>query len=441
MSSSKARKATIQSNLLRVDGVLPQQRIAKHRKMASSPFLFFRGSAPLFYDDIAANVLKLPTASFEVPLTYVMGDCHTSNFGFITEEGSHTDKVIFAANDFDDACVGHAIWDIARYITSLYLCQIHCNRVVSGKINSEKDYSHKKSVTELDATNAALSFINQYLSVCANSIADAEYLQHAIEHFPEQHILYKRYQKALERSAGGASFQTESTLSRAIEWVDDKLRIKRSDNSFNSVEKSLCDDIKNSFSPYVDDHILDVAERLNAGTGSVNMPRYYLLVGPKNATKSQLNLCHLVEIKQQRSAAPLHNFADCSPVNRLNPAHLTVNSQRRMQRSPDMILDDIIWQGNHWLVRSRHHAKVGVKPEQIAIGKKALKGGFAQYAGSCGKALALSHCRGDKRSVAFEESISQLLLRDADTIIDACQQYANQVLADCQLLQQMINTP
>ncbi|WP_420933035.1 DUF2252 family protein [Alteromonas sp. A081] len=40
-----------------------------------------------------------------------------SNFGFLTEKGSHGDTVIFTSNDFDDACVGRAHWDIIRLLT------------------------------------------------------------------------------------------------------------------------------------------------------------------------------------------------------------------------------------------------------------------------------------------------------------------------------------
>ena len=198
--------------------------------------------------------------------------------------------------------------------------------------------------------------------------------------------------------------------------------------------------VKETFAPYVDDEILDIVMHINAGTGSVNMSRYYLLVGPKEADLSALALCHIVEVKQQRTAAPLHYFNGLSAINRLNPAHLTVNYQRRMQRSPDLVLDELAWRGQHWLVRSRHHAKVGIKPEHIATGKKAtLKSGFVQYAKDCGTALALAHCRGDRRSTLFEQSVCRLLPFHQKALIGACLIYAEQVIADTELLIDMLN--
>ena len=111
--------------------------------MASSPFVFFRGSAQLFYADIAANHLVIPEGLLSLPLTTVMGDCHTSNFGFFTEEGSYGDNVIFSANDFDDACIGHAAWDLLRFSTSLVLAVDHCRGVVKGRYPSDNRYRDK----------------------------------------------------------------------------------------------------------------------------------------------------------------------------------------------------------------------------------------------------------------------------------------------------------
>ncbi len=106
----------------RTDGVDPsRQWLGKHQKMAGSAFRFLRGSSGLFYADIASGLLPLPDSLTRWPVTTVMGDCHLSNFGFFTEEGSSGSEVIFAPNDFDDACIGHAVWDLSRFAVSLLL--------------------------------------------------------------------------------------------------------------------------------------------------------------------------------------------------------------------------------------------------------------------------------------------------------------------------------
>jgi len=127
--STNARRNLIRTELERVDGIDPgiDPTSDKHRKMADNPASFLRGSAQLFYTDIAQGTFELPRALVEAPLlTTVMGDCHVSNFGFVTEEGSHGDRVVFCPNDYDDACMGPAVWDLARFLASLMLAAEYC---------------------------------------------------------------------------------------------------------------------------------------------------------------------------------------------------------------------------------------------------------------------------------------------------------------------------
>ena len=205
------------------------------------------------------------------------------------------------------------------------------------------------------------------------------------------------------------------------------------------VPEPLAKEISTVFRPYVDDAILDVAQRIGAGTGSVNMQRYYLLVGPENYQGvADLPLCHIVEIKQQRVAAPVQVFPDFDPTNQLNPAHLTVVCQQRMQRLPDLVLDEVEWLETHWLVRSRHHARVGIKPEHIAIADIDSPVRLLEYAKSCGAALALAHSRGDRRSIRFEQAIIKRVSKHIDSLIEAADIYAQQTAEDCHLLKVML---
>ncbi|GHF94291.1 DUF2252 family protein [Thalassotalea marina] len=428
--------------LERIDGAKPQQRIAKHVKMASDAFLFFRGSSQLFYADIASGKLTFPKALKQLPNTAIMGDCHVSNFGFFTEEGSHGDNVIFAPNDFDDACIGPAVWDIARFIVSLKLAANFGAKVTQGQLHTEAKYVYKSVVNQQQTTDAIHSFLAAYIQACQSSAQDPKVLSKAQELVDENHILYKPYLKAQKRSAGGIEFDIKSSLAKATHWQNEKLTFKHRPDKFIRIEDTLYQEIVENFSPYVDDTILDVVARQGAGTGSLNLARYYLLVGPtKVVDKSDLALCHIVEVKQQRPAAPLYHFNDLSAINRLNPAHLTVQCQRRMQVNPDLVLDEVEWQNQFWLVRSRHHAKVGISPEQIVLGKKATeRQGFSQYASACGQALALSHCRNDRRSTRFEQSIWPAIEEYKQELIDTCLAYVEQVELDKKSLAGLVNS-
>ncbi|OHU85390.1 MULTISPECIES: DUF2252 family protein [Pseudoalteromonas] len=425
----------VESILIHIDGDLPIGTLPKHQKMASSPFLFLRGSAALMYHDFATNRINLPDALFNIPLTHIIGDCHTGNFGFISEEGSHGDTIIFTPNDFDDACVGHATWDLFRFITSLFLARLHASELQMS--TDDLNIRQKPLVSSEQLLEGSKEFVRAYLDACHGSVQDTLTTRSALTTFDKEHILYKRWQKAIQRKAGGAAFTTNSTLAKELDFSQSTLAFKNDQERFKRLPQGLYDEIQTRFAPYVDDKILDIVERLSAGTGSHNLTRYYLLVGPESA-KTQgrdFHLCHIVEIKQQRLAAPLHYFANLSPINQLNPAHLTVNCQRKMQRRPDLVLDDVIWQDKHWLVRSRHHARVGCDPEDFMLGKRAaLKGGLSQYAASCGHSLALAHMRGDRRSILFQQACLDTISVHTEALVNAAQAYAQQVQEDQELL-------
>ena len=113
-----------------------------------------------------------------------------------------------------------------------------------------------------------------------------------------------------------------------------------------------------------------------------------------------------------------------------------------MQRRPDLILDDAIWQDKHWLLRSRHHARVGIDSEHFMLGKRAAeKGGVIQYALSCGEALALAHMRGDRRSVDFQKAIVAILPQQQRGLINAANKYVRQVKSDCLTTKSLIESP
>lgn len=430
----------INQQLTEVDGHPPKARIAKHVKMATDPFVFFRGSSQLFYADIKMGVLVIPQAFMNLPNTAIMGDCHLSNFGFFTEEGSHGDRVIFAPNDFDDACIGPAVWDVSRFAVSLMLAANYGQKVVTGTLVSDEKHVGKVAVSELDAKHAMTAFLQAYLDCCKDSSNVTSTTSRALEQFGSGHILAKPYQKALRRSSTGDEFQSKSKLAKAVDWHDNKIRFRNAPEKFQPIDNELYAEIEHHFAPYVDDQIMDITARVGSGTGSLNLSRFYLLVGPKDFNGEQdLAQCHIVEVKQQRKAAPLYHFEDISPVNRLNPAHLTIQCQRRMQRNPDLVLDEVYWRDSYWLIRSRHHAKVGIDPEDVVIGKKSTeKGGFTQYAQACGEALALAHCRGDRRSNRFETKMVEVLSANKDDLMTSCLNYAEQVKADTHHLRELI---
>jgi hypothetical protein len=427
------RQETLVQYFKEHDGCAPSSELSKHQKMANSPFQFLRGSAPLMYRDIASQVIQLPEALSNIPITTIMGDCHTSNFGFLSEEGSHGETLVFTPNDFDDACFGHASWDLFRFLVSLPLARAEAEQI-QVESGCEKLKS-KPLADEQQVHSAQQAFLNAYIETCERSLQKKNDSQTALTEFSKGHILYKRWQKALTRVVGGEAFMTKSTLAKEVDLV--QWRFKQNPDKFIPLPDDIYEDLYVQFRPFMDDEILDIVMRHNAGTGSNNLGRYYVLVGPSQPHDAAKT--HIVEIKQQREAAPIKYFPTVSVNNQLSAAHLTVNCQRKMQRRPDLILDDTIWQDKHWLLRSRHHARVGIDSEHFMLGKRAAeKGGVIQYALSCGEALALAHMRGDRRSVDFQEAIVENLSKQSKSLIKAANNYVLQVSNDFLILKSLL---
>ena len=94
----------------------PRAFRGKFRKMAADPFAFYRGSAPLFYSDVAQ--LDDPWVDDATSRVWIQGDLHAENYGTYMDSAG---VLVFDVNDFDEAYIGHYTWDLQRMAASLAL--------------------------------------------------------------------------------------------------------------------------------------------------------------------------------------------------------------------------------------------------------------------------------------------------------------------------------
>ena len=91
------------------------ERLAlKWNAMRASPFAYFRGTAHLFWVDLARRPRALP----ESPLVWACGDLHLENFGSFRGDNG---LAYFDLNDFDEAAQAPMLWELARFVTGLYV--------------------------------------------------------------------------------------------------------------------------------------------------------------------------------------------------------------------------------------------------------------------------------------------------------------------------------
>ncbi|GHE28180.1 hypothetical protein GCM10017673_33050 [Streptosporangium violaceochromogenes] len=90
----------------------------KFRKMAASPFAFYRGSASLFYADMTGAFADDSFLDCQTRRVWIHGDLHAENFGtYMNASG----VLVFNVNDFDEAYVGPYVWDLKRFVASVAL--------------------------------------------------------------------------------------------------------------------------------------------------------------------------------------------------------------------------------------------------------------------------------------------------------------------------------
>ena len=92
---------------------LPDMVKLKYKTMSANPFSFFRGTCHLFYEDLAKDN-TLPQS----PLTWICGDLHLENFGSFKGDDH---QVYFDLNDFDEALLAPAAWEVVRMVTSIFV--------------------------------------------------------------------------------------------------------------------------------------------------------------------------------------------------------------------------------------------------------------------------------------------------------------------------------
>ncbi|MFD5752618.1 DUF2252 domain-containing protein [Streptomyces sp. NPDC127033] len=94
----------------------------KFRKMAASAFAFYRGTACLFYNDLAREGTGAgadgPFLDERTGRVWIHGDLHAENFGTYMDANG---RLIFNVNDFDEAYIGPFTWDLKRFAASLAL--------------------------------------------------------------------------------------------------------------------------------------------------------------------------------------------------------------------------------------------------------------------------------------------------------------------------------
>ena len=103
----------IVDSILKYNANREAERVAmKYRAMRENPFSFMRGSCHLYYEDWPFQDMRLNDA----PAAWICGDLHLENFGCYKGDNR---LVYFDMNDFDEAVLAPATWELGRWLASI----------------------------------------------------------------------------------------------------------------------------------------------------------------------------------------------------------------------------------------------------------------------------------------------------------------------------------
>ncbi|MCO5165419.1 MAG: DUF2252 domain-containing protein [Planctomycetes bacterium] len=113
-----ARRRAVVDAIAGADAALsPDDREARHARLAASAHAFFRGTPERFWRDLGGDP-RLERYGGEASRAWVVGDAHVENFG--CQENARR-EVVYDINDFDEVVVADVQLDLWRLATSVVL--------------------------------------------------------------------------------------------------------------------------------------------------------------------------------------------------------------------------------------------------------------------------------------------------------------------------------
>ncbi|ASZ13278.1 DUF2252 domain-containing protein [Chitinophaga pendula] len=237
----------------------------KYALLRQSAFRFFRGTCHLFYEELAQKI------SWEDPTkAWICGDLHLENFGSYKGDNG---LVYFDMNDFDEALLAPATWELVRMLTSIY--------IASDELAFRQEDLQQLSHTYLDT-------YRQVMQQGKAMVIEKETSHGLLKFFLEQ-VALRRHKTFIQSRI--ITRKKQSTL-----LIDNEKTLALNEPDKTKI-KQLLDKALARWRPDITVQTKDVAIRI-AGTGSVGLLRYVALV--YNQTNDKF---HLLDIKEARTSS------------------------------------------------------------------------------------------------------------------------------------------
>ncbi len=337
----------------------------KFDKLAGSLFSFFRGTALLFYRDMAGDDAWMPTV-------LALGDVHPGNFGVMP----NIDNVpIFSVNDFDEAYYAPFTWDIKRGAVGF---------MIAAEAEGELKRKHQiKTVRH---------FVKGYIEAMQRLAREGTERDEEMRHDNAPKLIRALFEDAdedraewlvddyLDETRGGfrptKKLVPISSRREEFQQITDRLVAENAIDVPARAQGPECQGIR----------VKDVAIRLGQGTASLGLNRYYVLIeGPAGDGTDDL----IIEYKQARRSA-LSGLVPPSAYEVDTLAERISHAQAVHLIRGDVFYGHVEFEGHSYLSRERAPFREDIDLDDLS------KSDWRDYARICGGVLATVHALSDE---------------------------------------------
>jgi uncharacterized protein (DUF2252 family) len=350
-------------------------------RMLADPFSFYRGSAAVMAADLAAS----PSTGIEV---MCCGDAHASNFGIYA--APHR-SLVFDLNDFDEAAVAPAEWDVKRLITSAIVGGRHAGYAAKA-IRRCVEQALVGYQTSLQAMLEEMNVLDRY------------YLRVEPEHYTGK--VSKGLQAVVQTTISRARNRTSARVFKQITEIgpDGTPRLRESPPVLQHVDEETEAPLVEAVQEYLavvpadvalllsHFRITDVALRV-VGVGSVGTRCYLvILVGP-NGTPLILQIKEAVRSVLDEFGGWPQPESLRAAVEAKGQGVRVTDGQQILQAMSDVFLGTTRKDGRDYYVRQFHDMKGTVDIEGMSAAT------FGDYVTACAVLLARAHSQSANASI------------------------------------------
>ncbi|MBS1635339.1 MAG: DUF2252 family protein [Bacteroidetes bacterium] len=285
----------------------------KYKALTENAYRFFRGTAHIFYEDFSKHPALLKT-----PSTWLCGDLHLENFGSYK---SANRLIYFDINDFDEAYFGPCAFDVTRLLVSII---ISCREV---------------GIREKELRKLCSRFMNDYFTELGQGHASR------IEYAISSGIIKTYFDHLSSRKRDAFIRKRVSRVKGKLKLKIDKVKyFELSSKEYRRVEEAVKQWVKANKQDAGFFRIHDIAYRV-AGTGSLGLDRYAVLVSGKGYPKN-----YILDVKEA-VASSVQTYFPKKKLQFENDADRIVAVQKRMQDSSVAYLSSLSVEKKWFVIR------------------------------------------------------------------------------------------